>query len=202
MSFFSDNKVILLLIALGLLVYYINQDENQPVHNEGELELENAAEEDVKIEDVLDVDSTDLVNAESSAPASFGGVVPSDGVSDGHAPYDKSYNILGEEVVNGKRLKDLVNEANENKFEYNAKDFLPQDTNDKWFQTSLHNASYQVDDDNLINVNPYVTSVNTVGNSLKNASHDLRGTITNPKFSVSPWMNSSYEPDYNIKSLQ
>ncbi len=28
-----------------------------------------------------------------------------------------------------------------------------------------------------------------------------RGTIANPKFSVSPWNNSTYEPDYNIKPL-
>ena len=45
------------------------------------------------------------------------------------------------------------------------------------------------------------TNINTVGQSLKNGSHDIRGTIPNPKFSVSPWNNSTYEPDYNIKPL-
>ena len=37
--------------------------------------------------------------------------------------------------------------------------------------------------------------------SLKNPTYDFRGTIANPKYNVSPWMNSTYEPDYNVKPL-
>ena len=41
----------------------------------------------------------------------------------------------------------------------------------------------------------------TVGQSLKNATYDLRSAPPNPKFVVSPWQNSTIEPDYNIKPL-
>jgi hypothetical protein len=82
---------------------------------------------------------------------------------------------------------------------YKADDFLPKETNPTWFDTSF--AKYSLNDDQLINTERYVIGVNTVGQSLKNGSHDIRGTIPNPKFSVSPWNNSTYEADFNIKSL-
>ena len=58
-----------------------------------------------------------------------------------------------------------------------------------------------MNNDKLINTDKYVIGVDTVGQSKKNATYDLRGTIANPKYNVSPWMNSTYEPDYNLKGL-
>ena len=84
--------------------------------------------------------------------------------------------------------------------EFNSKQYLPQESNEKWFDTDFTKAKYNLNDDTMINTDRYVIGVNTVGQSLKNGSHDLRGTIPNPKYSVSPWNNSSYEPDNNIKS--
>ena len=84
---------------------------------------------------------------------------------------------------------------------YDAKDFLPKEINNQWFDTDFSQAKYNVNDDKLINTERYVVGVNTVGQSLKNASYDIRGTIANPKFTVSPWNNSTYEPDFNLKSL-
>ncbi len=84
---------------------------------------------------------------------------------------------------------------------YDAKDFLPKEINSQWFDTDFSQAKYNVNDDKLINTDRYVIGVNTVGQSLKNASYDIRGTIANPKFTVSPWNNSTIEPDFNTKGL-
>ena len=84
---------------------------------------------------------------------------------------------------------------------YNAKDFLPKEINDQWFDTDFSQAKVNINDDKLINTERYVIGINTVGQSLKNASYDIRGTVPNPKFTVSPWNNSTYEPDFNLKSL-
>jgi hypothetical protein len=43
--------------------------------------------------------------------------------------------------------------------------------------------------------------IDTQGQTLKNASHDLRACPPNPKFNIGPWMNSTIEPDYNIKPI-
>lgn len=94
---------------------------------------------------------------------------------------------------------DVVDFKKGNVDNYNAKDFLPNEINDEWFETDFSLAKYQLNDDKLINTDRYIIGINTVGSSLKNGSYDLRGTIANPKFNVSPWNNSTYEPDFNIK---
>jgi hypothetical protein len=96
---------------------------------------------------------------------------------------------------------DSVNFKKQNMDNYNAKDFLPNQINDEWFETDFSLAKYQLNDDKLINTERYIIGINTVGQSLKNASYDIRGTIPNPKFVVSPWGNSTYEPDFNLKPL-
>ena len=111
------------------------------------------------------------------------------------APIDSAFNILAKSSS-----KDKVDFKKNNVDKYDANDYLPQEINDKWFQTDFTNAK-TVDDDSLINIKPNNIGVNTVGQSLKNASHDIRGTIANPKYSISPWNNSTYEADWNIKSL-
>jgi hypothetical protein len=96
---------------------------------------------------------------------------------------------------------DSIDFKKNNVDKYNAKDFLPKQINDEWFETDFSLAKYQLNDDKLINTEKYIIGINTVGESLKNAGYDLRGTIPNPKFVVSPWNNSTYEPDFNLKPL-
>ena len=96
---------------------------------------------------------------------------------------------------------DVVDINKNNVKNYNAKDFLPKEINNQWFDTDFSQAKFNINDDKLINTERYVIGINTVGQSLKNASYDIRGTVPNPKFTVSPWNNSTYEPDMNLKSL-
>jgi hypothetical protein len=96
---------------------------------------------------------------------------------------------------------DVVNLNKNNVKNYNAKDFLPKEINNQWFDTDFSQAKFNINDDKLINTERYVIGINTVGQSLKNATYDIRGTVPNPKFTVSPWNNSTYEPDMNLKSL-
>lgn len=96
---------------------------------------------------------------------------------------------------------DVVDINKNNVKKYNAKDFLPKEINNQWFDTDFSQAKFNINDDKLINTERYVIGINTVGQSLKNASYDIRGTIPNPKFTVSPWNNSTYEPDFNLKPL-
>ena len=84
--------------------------------------------------------------------------------------------------------------------DFNVNDFLPQDINNNWFQTDINNAKNNVDQASLIDVAKFCQGVDTIGQTLKNPSYDIRGNIPNPKIVVSPFLNSSYDPDTNIKS--
>lgn len=83
---------------------------------------------------------------------------------------------------------------------FNAKDFLPQEINEDWFNTDLTKAQNEIDQATLIDISKFCQGVDTVGQSLKNPSYDIRGNIPNPKINVSPWMNSSITPDTNLRS--
>jgi hypothetical protein len=96
---------------------------------------------------------------------------------------------------------DTIDFKKQNVDNYNARDFLPKEINDEWFETDFSLAKYQLNDDKLINTEKYIIGINTVGQSLKNASWDIRGTVACPKLVVSPWNNSTYEPDFNLKPL-
>jgi hypothetical protein len=114
------------------------------------------------------------------------GFVPSnednnDGTGDQHARY-----------IPGKRrkLRDVD--------KFNVDEMLPREKNADWFDDPYEATT--VKNSHLINIYKPV-GVNTQGNSLKNASWDLRGdTYTAPKFVVGPWMNSTIEPDTNIRT--
>jgi hypothetical protein len=77
---------------------------------------------------------------------------------------------------------------------FNASDLLPVETNKDWFEdvqtTTIKNS-------HMINIYRPI-GVNTISTTLKNPSHDVRGTPSNPKKFVSPWNMSSYESDNNL----
>lgn len=83
---------------------------------------------------------------------------------------------------------------------FDSKDYLPQETTDKWFSTDFTQAEQSLNDNDMFDVHSFTIGVNTVGQSLGSPSYDIRGTAHCPKYAVSPWNNSTYEPDYNIKS--
>jgi hypothetical protein len=78
-------------------------------------------------------------------------------------------------------------------------DLLPKDENKDWFQ--VPNSKFDLMQAVDLEVPEIKIGVDTVGQSRKNATYDLRAAPPNPKFVVSPWSNSTIEPDYNTKPL-
>lgn len=81
---------------------------------------------------------------------------------------------------------------------FKANNYLPKEVNDDWWE--LVPEAVSVKNRHLINITRPI-GINTIGQSLKNASHDIRGSVANPKYVTSPWLNSSIEPDINLKPL-
>lgn len=81
---------------------------------------------------------------------------------------------------------------------FKVDELLPQEMKKDWFEVMPD--AIKVKNRHLINVTKPI-GVNTIGSSLRNPSYDIRGTPSCPKFVVSPWMQSSIEPDVNIKCL-
>ena len=81
-----------------------------------------------------------------------------------------------------------------------AKDLLPHDKDSEWAKNSP-NTKGALGDKNLLNAGFHI-GVNTVGQSLRNANRQIRSEPPNPQVKVSPWLQSTIEPDINRKPLE
>jgi len=82
---------------------------------------------------------------------------------------------------------------------FSKDDFLPKHSEKKWFDKVV-----DLDDSALLKAKPErFIGVDTQGQSLRNASRDLRGEVglENPKYIVSPWNNSTITADNNRKPM-
>lgn len=211
----SQLTTILLLLAVGVIIYYISQptetkenlensilDEESNNVVEAEAEVNNDVEldelvdeavnyvEDEAVDEVVDEVVNEVVNEESSEVS---------GMPMGSMGASLNTAFMG--AIPPNTATDQVDFNRNNVTEFDSSQYLPKEVNDEWFDTDFTKAKYNLNDDKMINTNRYIIGVNTVGQTLKNPSYDIRGTIPNPKYTVSPWMNSTYEPDNNIKSL-
>ena len=239
----NDISTVLLLIVLGLLIWYLTKPNNekftnnlssntpttsqimQPVNqvpvnqvpvnqvpvnqvpvNQAPVNQAPVNQAPVNQVPVNQVPVNQVPVNQVSTKAPVNQIKPTD--INNFQEFDGNYDNYGADINNAFQAPVQTNTTisavdinKKNVQNYDAKDFLPKEINDQWFNTDFSQAKTNINDDKLINTERYVIGINTVGQSLKNASYDIRGTIANPKFSVSPWNNSTYEPDYNIKPL-
>lgn len=85
------------------------------------------------------------------------------------------------------------------KDKYNSNAYLPQEKEKDWFETI---ETVDIKDSRAINIYRPI-GADTIGSTHKGAIYDIRGLdkAVCPKFVVSPWLQSSWEPDRSSKSL-
>jgi len=101
------------------------------------------------------------------------------------------------ETTNAGAINYKVDKKQEEKLKYDINQFTPKQKNKDWFEVI---DSIDVKNSQLINIYRPI-GANTIGSSLKCASRDIRGNVPCPQTVVSPWLQSSVQPDHNIKSL-
>jgi len=74
----------------------------------------------------------------------------------------------------------------------NPADLLPKDSNSSWNMKPMGSGDFL--GVNLLNAG-YLIGVDTIGSSLRNANLQVRSEPPNPQLQVSPWMNTTIEPD-------
>jgi hypothetical protein len=82
----------------------------------------------------------------------------------------------------------------------NPIDLLPADVNSQWAQVNPTGAG-DIQGKNFLSAGALI-GVNTVGQSLRNANQQLRSEPANPQVNVSPWLQSTIEPDLNRRPLE
>ena len=125
-----------------------------------------------------------------------------DNIPTGNTTNDNNFNLNNDNFtlnVNSNDTKYTNN--NETKQALQAKDLLPGfvlDSKDKFDTfTDLFNYDKALE----LDIAENKLGIDTIGQSKRNASQDLREVPICPKFNIGPWNNSTIEPDNNIKSL-
>jgi hypothetical protein len=80
-------------------------------------------------------------------------------------------------------------------------DLLPKDAaNSRWAQVNPAGQG-DVKDQNFLTAGHHI-GVDTVGQSLRNSSHDIRSTPPNPRYKISIWQQSTITPDLSRRPLE
>ena len=81
-----------------------------------------------------------------------------------------------------------------------SSDLLPADSNSLWAQVSPSGQGSLADQNFL--TSGFHIGINTVGQTLRNANRQLRSEPLNSQVKVSPWMQSTIDPDINRRPLE
>ena len=214
--FNSNIKLLIVLLLAVVLICMINSKSEIP--NQGEIETmdQTDADEPVTIDEIEDAVETEVEAVDNNITSELeetAEVVEDDNklidsvLENDILPNDLSVGSNAkinekETSVTAQNMQKLMEENEKNKLKFDAGDLLPREVNNQWFETDFSHAQVGVEDANLVTTDRYIIGVNTVGQSLKNPSYDLRSAPACPKFVVSPFLNSTIEPDFNIKSLE
>jgi hypothetical protein len=110
---------------------------------------------------------------------------------------DDSYMLIPKDSLPDAKFKKVM--PPETRKTLASSDLLPVEANKDWFQ--VPNPTFNLLQAVDLEIPEIKIGIDTVGQSRKNATYDLRAAPPNPKFVVSPWSNSTIEPDYNTKPL-
>ena len=86
------------------------------------------------------------------------------------------------------------------KDQLSPEELLPADSNSMWAQVNPCGQG-NIGDNNLLTAGHHV-GINTVGQTLRNANLQLRSEPPNPQVKVSPWLQSTIEPDTNRRAME
>lgn len=182
----SDYLKFLCIVVIALIIFYwLYITLNKTNVNETRESFQN--------DSLMGLNSTMNSSLEEQYSDNMIKSAPYPSSSDNNEDFKKIDNTLQEqEQQNGNNLPTVNGYP---KDQLMPSELLPMDSNSKWAQV---NPTGQGDlkDQNFLNAG-YHLGTNTVGQSLRNANLQLRSDPPNPQMSVSPWMQSTIEPDTN-----
>ena len=179
--------IILVLIGLGVLLYFLY---NQSIKNKTEEEylenFEDHSNQPTAGDDVLD---------EESVMDNFDNHNEMEGLEN----ESEMESFQNQNNMNG-NLNEQSNNSSFPKQQLGASDLLPQDDSSLWAQVNPSGEG-SLKDRNFLQ-SGYHIGINTVGQTLRNANQQLRSEPPNPQVKVSPWLQTTIEPDLGRKPME
>ncbi len=185
--------VILAIVAFGIY-YYMNMsnkktemDQNQMMAMMKQQMSKQVADVQMNMNQHKDDQMSDPIMAKrimTQAPAGEG-------------------SLVGENQMEHFANSDQMMQRDESSFpksQLTASELLPQDNSSQWAQV-YPTGEGSLKDRNFLQAG-YHIGINTVGQTLRNANQQLRSEPPNPQVKVSPWLQSTIEPDMGRKPFE
>lgn len=170
--------VILVLLGLGVLLYFLyNQNIKNNMSEENFQNQENI--EDINGEEEMDMNMDQMESFSNQEK---------------RMPNVMDYMSMDEQA------EPMRNQSNFPKEQLNADDLLPKDDSSLWAQVNPAGEG-SLKDRNFLQ-SGYHIGINTVGQTLRNANQQLRSEPPNPQVKVSPWLQTTIEPDLGRKPME
>ena len=196
---FFTNKLynILLIAAIGLVVFFVlTKVTGFALRERYE---DTASSDDTDNPMPLPHDSPREYNAQPGAAGSAAG--------GGNAAAVNAPTLLHpqEQQAHHPSLAPQHNQHNQHNQQHQQQELmpeelLPKDINSKWAQANPSGQG-MLADRNFLDAGHHV-GVNTVGQTLRNANYNVRSEFPNPQLKVSPWLQSTIDPDVGRKPLE
>jgi hypothetical protein len=205
----SEILTILSLVMLVYFLYFINKEEEQDTDKNKESFVQGPIE-NILIDSVATKLSNSVQNNDTMAEQIS---MSSDPLNDIFKEQiiqsgEKQLNSVPIGVSTNNQYSNLdttvmnvnfdLSSTNDAKGTLVSGDLLPSNNENEYNQYNIETTYL---DANLAANGVNKLGIDTIQSSKRNASHDLRGSIPCPKFVVSPWNNSTIDPDLNIKSF-
>lgn len=184
--------VIALIVAVVLLVYCIPSSSNasNAMAEEGYGDY-SRAQSDNEEEDQSPSDSAaNVLMSQNPPPGNNNAIQAAEPLGENEVPYP-----IQNQPNTASTPKDCFP-----KDQLTPQELLPADANSTWAQV-VPAGQGSVGDQNFLTAG-YHVGINTVGQTLRNANMQLRSEPPNPQVKVSPWMQSTIEPDTNRKAME
>ena len=184
----------LLIVIAGVILFYLATEyfnKNSDNDSEKFVEQELLGIEEDDHDDVLeDTNKYSAINNQNNTYQSEEVKPTTDNVDDPqckHVNYNNEHNKLPNDCFPKDKLT--------------AEDLLPKDSaNSQWAQVNPAGQG-ELKNKNFLTAG-YHVGVNTVGSTLRNANMQLRSEPPNPQMKVSPWNQTTINPDLNRRPLE
>jgi len=185
--------IVLAGLAIASIVYLIMSYNTNSLVYEGTMPtLESSAKEH------FENSPSGLVSAGSGAMPSFTSSSNVD-ASEDIQYIEQPQNLTQVSDGTGSQMNQLPSECYP-KDVLSSADLLPKDANSLWAQVSPSGQGSLADQNFL--TSGFHIGINTVGQTLRNANRQLRSEPLNPQVKVSPWQQTTIEPDINRRPLE
>ena len=188
----------LALIAIGYLIMSYNAGSTLSMNSQMQMNSQMPPMHQMGYEGFADGSPAGSVAVGSGAVAAArpqGNVNASESIQYVEQPQE----LMRQDSGNGSQMDQLPSECYP-KDVLSSADLLPRDANSLWAQVSPSGQGSLADQNFL--TSGFHIGINTVGQTLRNANRQLRSEPLNPQVKVSPWQQTTIEPDINRRPLE